>query len=379
MNGPRELTASRPSSMNATEGMILLTVFILLAFGAVVVLSTASSVPAAAGADPFLYVKKHVIFALASFITLLAFSLIDYHWFLRTRVLWSLAGLTVGLLVAVLLFPPINGAKRWIHLGALSFQPSELAKLAMVLVLARFLADRGDRRGRITQEFLPPAAWGGGLAMLILLERDLGTPILLLCVMTMVMLAAGIRAWHFLMVLPVAAPAVYLLVTSARFRMDRLRMFLDPWADSQGAGYQVIQSMVAIHSGGLLGDGLGRGLQKHGYLPAHFTDFIFAVIAEEMGFVGCALVILLFGLFLHYGLRVIRRSPDLPGALIAVGIVGTIGLQAIINIGVVCSLLPTKGLALPFVSVGGSSMLFMGAGAGILLNVARQGAGEESP
>ncbi|MBI2191732.1 MAG: putative lipid II flippase FtsW [Planctomycetes bacterium] len=362
----------------STEATVRLVVFVLLAFGCVVVYSTATGLPPVGGADPLGYVKKHVIFALASFVLMLAFSLVDYHQFLTDRVRWVTAGVTLALLGIVLLFPPINGARRWIHLGALSFQPSELAKLTVVLFLARFLSDRRERMGRFVDGFLPAAAIGCGVAALILLERDLGTPLLLLSVVSVMMLAAGVRLWHFLLLLPAAAPTVYVFVTSARFRLDRLKIFVDPWVDPQGAGYQVIQSLVAIHSGGWLGQGLGRGLQKHGYLPAHFTDFIFAVVAEELGFLGCLLVIGLFGVFLACGVKVVLRAPDLPGALLAAGIVASLGLQAILNIGVVTCLLPTKGIALPFVSVGGSSMLFTGAGVGLLLNIARQGAGDPS-
>ena len=302
----------------------------------------------------------------------LVFCFIDYRILLSKWSLCLLGTATLALLVVVLLCPRINGAKRWIVVGGFSFQPSELAKLTGTLFFAWFLARKGEGIRKFLTGFTPCVLIAGGVAFLVVLERDLGTPVLLFTVFSLLIVAGGARVWHLLVPLAGGAAAVFYLIWKHPFRVDRILAFLDPWKDPEGAGYQVIQSMVAVQSGGMLGAGLGKGMQKHGFLPAPLNDFIFALVNEELGFVGCLLVIALLSVFVYGGWRIVQRTTDIRAALIAIGIVGTIGVQAIIHMGVVTCLLPTKGIALPFVSAGGSSMLVTAMGVGILLNISAQ-------
>jgi cell division protein FtsW len=360
------------------QGIIVLTLLGLMAIGIAMVHSASGYLSIQESDNPLRLLEKHCFFVVASVIVLCAFSMVDYRWLMKEKVLWSLAIFTLGLLVVVLLFPPVNGARRWIRLGAVSFQPSELAKLTGILFFADFLVRRQDRIRTFAHGFLPSVAMAGGLSGLIVAERDLGTPVLLFCVLSAVMLAGGVRVIYMFVTGAAGASAVYLLIKLFKFRMDRIWAFLDPWQFPETSGYQVIQSMVAIHTGGTAGVGLGRGLQKHGFLPAHTSDFIFAMVGEELGLIGCAVLVLLFGVLLFCGLRVVQRAPDLAAALVAIGVVTSVGLQAIIHMGVVTCLFPTKGISLPFVSAGGSSMLLSAAGIGILLNIASQSRPQEA-
>lgn len=355
-----------------TRSVIILCVLGLLAIGVLMIYSASSYLSIQQSADPLWLFRKHLIFVVASVVTLCAFSMFNYQRLLEPRTLWAMVGVTVALLLLVLVCPPINGARRWIRVGSISFQPSELAKLVAILFFADFLTRRQDKVRTFQHGFLPSVLIAGGLCALIVAERDLGTPVLLFCVLSAVMLAGGVHHAYILIMAGGGASAVYLLIRLFQFRMERIWAFLDPWQYPETAGYQVIQSMVAIHAGGPTGVGLGLGLQKHGFLPAHTSDFIFALIGEELGAIGCGIVVVLCGLLLAGGLKVIRNAPDLRSALVAVGIVTSIGLQAIIHMGVVTCLFPTKGIALPFVSAGGSSMLLAAAGVGILLNIASQ-------
>jgi len=343
-----------------------------MSVGVLMIYSASSYLSIQHAADPLWLFRKHLIFVVASVVTLCAFSMFSYQRLLEQRTLYAMVGVTVALLLIVLVCPPINGARRWIRVGSISFQPSELAKLVAILFFADFLTRRQDRVWTFKHGFLPSVLIAGGLCALIVAERDLGTPALLFCVLSAVMLAGGVHHAYILIMAGVGASAAYLLIRLFQFRMERIWAFLDPWQYPETAGYQVIQSMVAINAGGATGVGLGQGLQKHGFLPAHTSDFIFSLVGEELGAIGCGIVIVLFGLLLACGLKVIRNAPDLRSALVAVGIVTLIGLQAIIHMGVVTCLFPTKGIALPFISAGGSSMLLTAAAVGILLNIASQ-------
>jgi cell division protein FtsW len=376
MSSPTETTERPVTRFGDTQTAILLSVLGLLVLGTIIISSTGITLVTPEDGDAFRQVRKHILFVVGSCLLLLVFSLIDYRVWLRRRVLFALGGIALVLLLVVLACPKVNGARRWIRIGAFSFQPSEFAKIVGVLFMAWFLTRLQPQIRSFRYGFLPAIGVAFGLAGLVLLERDVGTPVLIVAVLSMMMLAAGVRLLHFLILIPLPVIALALLVGLVRFRLDRLKAFLNPWEDPLGTGYQVIQSMVAFSSGGLFGTGLGRGFQKHGFLPAHFTDFVFALVAEEMGLLGTTLVIALFGVFLLGGIRAVRRSPEFTAGLLAFGIVSMVCLQALVNIGVVTSMLPTKGLALPFVSVGGSSMLFTAAGVGILLNIAGQGVEE---
>ncbi len=290
--------------------------------------------------------------------------------------------LLLGIILLVVVLIPrfgteINQARRWLRIPAgpvaISFQPSELAKWALVFFLAAFCAKYNDTLGLFWKRFVPLCCLVGLVAGLVIIE-DFGTAAFISLLAFLIFIIAGVKFQYLLTPVPFAAVAFVMAVTLSPRRMVRITAFLNPqrWTDS--ANYQANQSLVALGSGGLWGKGLGRGISKYGHLPEDTTDFIFAVIGEELGFVGTAAVIGLFVLFVWLGLSVVRRTKDRFGRLLAGGIVLTVAAQAAINIGVVTVVLPTKGIPLPFVSAGGTSMLLSAAAVGVLLNIAGQSA-----
>lgn len=344
---------------------------ILTAAGLLMVYS--SSAPLAQdryGASHY-FVLKQFIWALAGGAALLTFWKLDYNKIqIFALPLWML---TVILLLLVLwIGPDIGGARRWLRLGPLSFQPSELAKLACVLSVASYADKHRSRMGSFQKGFLQPILLAGILCGLIVIEPDLGTPILLGVATLAILAAAGARFHHILLLLIPAMLAGYALIRQAPYRWRRLLVFLDPWADPQGAGYQVVQSLLAIGSGGIFGRGLGTSRIKLLYLPEPHTDFIFPILAEELGFLGSAFIVILFTLLLWRGVRIALRAPNLFGSLMAWGLIFILGFQALINMSVALSLVPTKGMPLPFLSFGGSSLLFTLTAIGILLSISSQ-------
>lgn len=281
-------------------------------------------------------------------------------------------------LLALVLVPGLGvrggGATRWLRLaGPVAVQPAEFAKLALVLYLAAWLSARREdlASGRLV---VPFALVVGGIAGLLVAQPDLGTAIVLVATAFVLYFAAGARLVEFALLGAVALVAAVGLALAAPYRLSRLLAFLDPWADPQGAGFHTVQALYALALGGPFGEGLGAGREKFGFLPAPYTDSIFAVLADELGLVGAVAVVLLFGAFVLAGLRIARRSPDAFGALLATGITMWIGLQAWINMAVVASLIPVTGITLPFISYGGSSLVVSLVSVGILLSVGRHGA-----
>ncbi len=266
----------------------------------------------------------------------------------------------------------VNGAARWIYLGprqwGLSFQPSEIAKMMMVFAIAWWCTRRGGVMHRFGRGLLPPLLLMGLTCLLILLE-DLGTAVLIGTVGVVLLVAGGARIWHLLLMVPLAGAALVAAVMQSPYRVARLMAFMDPWADSSGTGYHPIQSMLAIAMGGPLGRGLGGGIQKFGYLPEDTTDFIFAVICEELGLGGACLVALLFATLLWVCLAIARQCRDPFGRLLALGILLTVGFQAVMNLMVVTVLVPTKGIALPLISAGGTGWVITAAGLGIIASL----------
>jgi len=354
----------------------------LMAIGVVLVFSTyaargpASPDPPSAGRIGAF--AKQVTFAVCGFAAMVGLAAVHYRFWRRPWVVLSLMTLSLGLLMLVMapgFSQSRQGARRWLSVaGMVSFQPSELAKLAAVVFLS-WWATRG-RRGaatlrRLATGFLPAAAVLGLVIGLIGLE-DFGTAALLSLVVGCMLLVGGSRIWHLLLAaLPAAAALGYLLV-SRPYRLERLRAFGDIWSDPRGSGYHVIQSLCAIASGGWWGKGLGLGVQKYGYLPAAHNDFIFAIICEELGGVGGLAVIGLFAALLVLGARTMRRAADDFGRMLAFGLTLLIALQAAMNIAVVTGLAPAKGIGLPLVSAGGSGVLFMAAAVGLLASIARR-------
>jgi len=280
--------------------------------------------------------------------------------------------LLVLVLLSIALFEPsANGAHRWIRLGPLRFQPSELAKLVVVLATSYFLVKRGGKVERLDKAALSFLVLLACIILLVFLEPDLGTSTSLALTVALMLFLGGLRFRYYLGGLLIAAPLFYFLVLQAEYRRGRILAFLDPASDPYGLGYQIRQSLTAVASGGLTGVGLAQGTQKLFYLPEPHTDFIFAVIGEEVGLMGCLAVLLQFVFLFWRGVRVSLRADTLFGTYLGLGIISMIVFQAFFNMSVVLSLCPTKGIPLPFISVGGSSMLVMLAGIGILLNISK--------
>jgi cell division protein FtsW len=286
--------------------------------------------------------------------------------------LWTALALVGFALVAVLFGPRINGARRWFGIaGIVGVQPSEFAKLVVIFFVAAILERRMDRIDDLRYSLVPVAIVLGGVVGLIMLQPDLGTALTIIVIVAAMVFAAGINYRYIVGLLLVSLPAAYIVLMSADYRRRRIFAFLDPWADPLGDGFQVIQSLIAVGTGGLFGRGLMAGVQKLFYLPYPETDFIYAVIGEEMGLLGTTLVLGCFCVIAWRGMRTSMRAPDRFGAFLALGLTAMVVVQAFFNISVVLGLLPTKGIPLPFVSFGGSSLLMSMIGMGILLNVSQ--------
>ena len=299
----------------------------------------------------------------------------DYQQLNSRWIVYGLLALTILLLIAVFGFSPVNGARRWIKLRGFSIQPSEIAKLSLALFLARFLQCRAGDEPSFWRTFLPCFLVLGIVAGLVAKEPDLGTALMLAIICFTVCFAAGVRLMHLVYAVVPALLFVGKMLIFTPFRMKRLAAFIDPWADAQGTGYQVVQSLIAVGSGGAHGLGFAQGKQKMLFLPFAHSDFIFSVIAEELGLVGALAVIAVFALFLWRGIRASLLAPDRFGMLLSLGLVTAIVAQALFNISVVLSLVPTKGIPLPFISYGGSSLVPTLAAVGILLNISQHAAG----
>ena len=347
----------------------------LALFGVVMIYSASAVLAQKENGNQFHYVlKQSVAVAIGFFVMLLAMQF-NYQQLKSRRIVFGLLVFcTIGL-IAVFGFGSVNGAHRWIKLPGISLQPSEISKLALIIFLAYFLEKRAGEEGDFWRTFLPCGVVTGFFAALVVIEPDFGTAMMLVLIFTVVIYTAGARVLHLAMA---AAPALMVaagLLIFVPWRLKRLITFLDPWADQQGAGFQVVQSLIAIGSGGTNGLGFAQGKQKMLFLPFAHSDFIFAVVGEELGLVGAIAVIAVFALFLWRGIRTALLAPDRFGMLLSLGIVTSIVAQALFNISVVLSLVPTKGIPLPFISYGGSSLVPTLAAVGILLNVSQHASG----
>jgi cell division protein FtsW len=347
----------------------------LALFGVVMVYSASAVMAQRDTGNQFHYVIKQGIWTGIGFVVMLAAMQIDYKRWKNRRVVYGLLLLTALLLVSVFAFPSVNGAHRWIKLQVFSIQPSELSKLALIIFLAYFLERRAGEEGQFWTTFLPCALVTAVLAGLVVIEPDLGTALMLGVIFVVIVYTAGARLKHLAIAAAPAFIAVAGLLVFVPFRARRLITFLDPWADPQGSGFQVVQSLIAVGSGGPNGLGFAQGKQKMLFLPFAHSDFIFAVVGEELGLIGALAVIAVFALFLWRGLRTSLLAPDRFGMLLSLGLVSAIVAQALFNISVVLSLVPTKGIPLPFISYGGSSLVPTLAAVGILLNISQQGVG----
>ena len=344
----------------------------LVGFGVAMVFSSSAIVAKEKFGDPNYFSFKQLIFAALGLAVMFVVMKVDYHRYRHPAVVFSALSMVVGLLVVVFFLAAAANTHRWIQLAGFSVQPSELAKLALIFFLAYFLEKRKGQVNDLLFTILPMVIVIGLLAGLIVLQPDLGTAVSLLVISAVLLFVAGLDLRWIAASIIFAVPAFYLLVFRVRYRRERILAFLNPWEEPLGRGFQIIQSLLSVASGGLAGLGFMEGKQKLFYLPEAHTDFIFAVVGEEMGLIGTGAVLALFTVFLWRGLRASMRAPDLFGFYLGLGITMMVCVQAFINMSVVLGLLPTKGIPLPFLSYGGSSFVVMLAAVGILLNVSQQ-------
>lgn len=344
----------------------------LVAFGIVMVYSASAIYALEKLNDSAYFLKRHAAYALIAVLCAIAVIMADMKTVRNsTRPVIAVA---VLLLIAVLvpgIGREVGGARRWIVLGPVQFQPAEVAKLGLILYMADFLDRRKVRVGSVKDVFVPAMIVIGCVSALILAQPDLGSAVALAAIGLVMLFAAGARMRHLLVVLLIGAFVLTAAIASMPYRRARITAFVNPWKDPRGSGFQIIQSLVALGSGGLTGVGLGESRQKLFYLPESHTDFIFSIIGEEAGFAGAAAVTALFLLLVWQGMRVAFKKSALYSQLVAAGISCLFGLEAVINIGVATGMLPTKGLPLPFISYGGTSLVLHMVMIGLLLNVAR--------
>ncbi len=371
-----ELFAATATERQRPDLWLLSLMGALCLLGLVMVYSASYATAAEALSSGTAELLKQGMYLAIGWVALFVMMRIDYHVWRRFALPAMVAAIV--LLTLVLIIPSsslndVNGAKRWIFIGSQGFQPSELAKLAFVLYLASWLSLRGsDKVGNLTRGLIPFGIVLGLVVALIMREPDMGSSLVFVCIGVGMFFVAGADLLQLGAGMVLAAGTFVLLIQAASYRSGRIDSWLNPWSDPQGSGYHAIQSMVALGSGGFFGLGLGASRQKFSWLPEQYTDTIFSIIGEELGMVGAMLVILLFGCLVYRGYRVALHAPDSFGALLATGLTSWFGFQALINIGAVTNSIPFTGITLPFISAGGSALIFALAGAGVLLNISKQ-------
>jgi cell division protein FtsW len=361
-----------------SDKWLFLATLALVCVSVVMVYSASAVVALDRYQQPYYYVIRQVMWALLGLAVLSIVMRIDYRTYRNEQVVWAVLGLVGVLLVAVLFARPIKGSTRWFGIGGFGIQPSELAKLAAVLFTAVILDRRMARINELKYALSPIVLVVGALAGLILVEPDFGTAAAMGLVVGVMVMAAGLSYRYVLGLLALTLPLGYLVLISAPYRIRRLTAFWCPECDPLGDGFHLLQSLIAVGSGGLLGRGLMGGVQKLFYLPEPYNDFIYAVIAEELGLLGASLVLVCFCVIAWRGLRASVTAPDRFGAFLALGITTMVVAQALLNISVVLGLAPTKGIPLPLVSSGGSSLLVNLASIGVLLNISQHAVSESS-
>ncbi len=354
---------------NSIKNLYIIT-SILLCIGVIMVYSSSAIFAFERYKDSLYFIKRHLLYLAFGIVMALIMMLFDYRKLQKLSK--PLMFISVIFLIALILKGvKIGGAKRWFRLGPLSFQPSEFAKIALIIYLSDILTRKQLRIKNFIEGFLPPAMVAGFVMLLVLLQPDLGTTVVIAMITAILFFVSGVRVKYLAGAFLGLMPLLYLVIFSASYRRRRILAFLDPWKDPRGIGFQIVQSFLALGSGGLFGLGLGQSRQKLFYLPESHTDFIISIIGEELGFVGTASVMILFILFLWQGMKVAFNCQDVFGKYLSLGIVSMITLEVLINIGAGTGAIPTKGLPLPFVSYGGTSLIFHIASVGLLLNVAK--------
>ncbi len=356
---------------------ILLLAVVLTCFGVVMVYSASSIMAAKRFGDGFYFLKRQGIFAVAGFLVMAAAMHVDYHLLRRLSIPFFL--FCTVLLVAVLLpgvGSNVGGASRWIRFGGISLQPSELGKLGLIMYMAHSITKKQEKIRSLKFGFLPYMIILSLLLCLLLLQPDLGSALTMGCVAMVMLLMAGTRMTYLFSVVLLALPFLYFGIMNVDYRRRRIMAFLNPWEDPTDTGFQIIQSWIAFGTGGMFGNGLGEGKQKLFYLPEAHTDFIFSVVGEELGFAGVLVVCAMFLLLILRGIRTSLGAPDDFGRYLAFGVTLLLGLEAFVNFAVVLGMLPTKGMALPFLSYGGTSLITTLLATGILLNISSHVPGE---
>ncbi len=354
-----------------SDKWLFLATLALICASVVMVYSASALVALERFQQPYLFVTRQIMWAAVGVALLSIVMRIDYRTYRNDKLVWAGLGVVGLMLVAVLFARPINGTRRWFGVGGFGIQPSELAKLAAIFFTALVLERRRHRINELGYSLLPIGLIVGGLVGLILLQPDFGTAVTLLAVIGVMVFAAGFSYRYLFGAMLLALPALYVVLMQADYRRRRLLIFLDPWSDPLGDGFQIIQSLIAVGTGGVFGRGLMQGVQKLFYLPEPQTDFIYSVISEELGLVGATVVLLCFCVIAWRGMRTALRAPDGFGAFLALGITMMLALQAFVNMSMVLGLLPTKGIPLPLVSYGGSSLLINLLAVGVLLNISQ--------
>jgi cell division protein FtsW len=364
-------------TLRSDKGLFLAVLF-LVCVSAVMVSSASVSAALQNNWHVIRYLFKQSTWVIAGFLLMAVTMKINYRGYQQPFVVWAGLGIiAVSLLIVLVAAPEINGSKRWFGVGGIGVQPSEFAKLALVLFLADLLARRMDKVNEMTAVVAPVGLVLGGLVGLTLLQPDLGTSAFLVMLSVVMIFAAGLHYKYLAGVIACGLPALAALILLSprrEERLERIMMWINPWSDAAGGGFQIIQSFIAIGSGGITGRGFMQGLQKIGFLPESNTDFIYAVIGEEFGLIGTTLVLLAFVVIAWRGYRVATTMPDTYGSFLALGLTTLLAAQALANISVVIGVLPNKGLPLPFVSAGGSSMFVSMLAVGMLLNLSQHAA-----
>ncbi len=349
---------------------LLFPALFLVGIGIVMVYSASSAIALEASKPDYYFLRKQAIFGMIGVIVLVAFRHIPYRVY--HLLAYPILGLAIALLIAIQVSGygfAAGGANRWLRFAGLSFQPSEFARFALVIFLAYSLSKKKERLREFTIGFLPHVAVLGVLAGLIFMQPDFGSVVLLCALTWVVLFVAGVPVSHLFVGAMAILPLVYFLMGNAEYRLKRIMTFFDPWQYPADEGYQIVHSLMAFGSGGVWGAGIGKGYQKLFYLPEPHTDFIFSVIGEELGLMGIMVILLLYALILWRGVVVAKGARDYFGSILAIGMTISLGFQVCVNMAVTLGLLPTKGLTLPFLSYGGTSLLMSMATIGVLMNI----------
>ena len=368
----KNLTAKKPKEKAGRIDMpFLILVFLLLGIGLVMVASSSYVSAYYSKGDSYYYIKRQLLFAIAGIVIMFIVSVFDYH---RMRK-WAFLLLCVSVVLLVLVLIPgigvkVNGARRWLNFG-IQFQPSEVGKFAIIVSFASYISANYKQMKKFVVGVLPLLVMLGVVVFLVAIETHLSGAILILGIGVIMMFVGGVALRYFIIAIGAGGVGLGGLILFTPYMQSRINMWLDPFSDPQGKGYQVIQSLYAIGSGGLLGLGLGQSRQKHLYIPEPYNDYIFSITAEELGFVGALAIILLFIMLIWRGFTIAFHAKDKFGAMLVIGIVSRIAVQTILNIAVVTNAMPSTGIGLPFFSYGGTSLMMLMFEVGVVLSVSR--------